>query len=82
MTSKSRRKLIFEAFTEGQSDCKLLSQSLDFSLSIGYRDEQFIIVGEEIQYKKGDDGPEFKMPLTTCVCLHLLVQGRDRVLIN
>ena len=72
----------FEAFTEGQSDCQLLSQSLGISFSIGYRVEQLIIVGEGMQYQKGAERPEFWMPLTTGAWQNLLVEGRDWVLRN
>ena len=71
-----------EAFTERQSLCQLLSQSLDISLSIQHRVEQLIMVGEGKQYKKGADRTHFWMPLTTGAWLNLLEEGRNWVLIN
>ena len=65
-------------FTEGQGVCQFLSQSLDVSLSIRYRVEQFIMVGEGIQHKKGVDMPEFAMPLTIGARLNLLEEGRKK----
>ena len=50
---------------------------LDISLSIRYRDEQFIIEGEGIQYRKGVDRPEFGMPLTTGAWLNLSEEGKN-----
>ena len=53
MTAESKRKLVFKAYTEGQPDCQLLSQSLNISLSTVYRVVKEIKAGKGVEHKQG-----------------------------